>query len=91
MTAVDAVGFGSVRSERLRSLAEECQALSTERQRAIHGGPATALAGIGEASLVEYLYGEDDHRFPALAEVVDVAERIEAAIHGGVRYRVADR
>lgn len=31
-------------------------------------------------SLVEYLYGEDDHRFPALVEVADIAERIEATM-----------
>lgn len=77
---VEAVGFGSGREERLRELADDCQALSLERQRAIHGGPAPALAGIGEASLQEYLYGEADHRFPALVEIADVADRVGAEL-----------
>lgn len=80
--SVEAVGFGSGQADRLRDLAADCQALSAERQRSIHRRPVSQLSGIGEQSLVEYLYGECDHRFPALVEIADVAERIEAAIEG---------
>lgn len=77
--SVEAVGFGSGRTERLRELAAECEALAAERQRAIHRGPITRLSGVEDRSLIEFLYGDADHRFPALVEIADVAERVESA------------
>lgn len=80
--SVEAVGFGSGRKERLRELAAECDALAEERQRSIHHGPITRLSGVAERSIIEFLYGEADHQFPALVEIADVAERIKAALDG---------
>jgi len=57
-------------------LVADCEALAAERQDAIHSAPVSAHAGVDEESLVEYLYGDTDCRFPALAEIADVAERI---------------
>lgn len=78
--SVESVGFGSGRRDRLRVLASECEALAADRQRSIHHGPITRLSGVEERSIVEFLYGDADHRFPALVEVADVAERIESAL-----------
>lgn len=64
----------------LSGLAADCEALATERQQAIHSATASAHAGVEEASLAAYLYGDSECRFPALAEIADVARRIAAAI-----------
>jgi hypothetical protein len=67
------------RAETYDSLQEACEALAAERQRTIHRRPAPRISGIGERSLVAYLYDVADHQFPALIEIADVASRIERA------------
>lgn len=73
------------RTEALDSLRGACDALAAERQRTIHRRPAHRVSGIGDRSLVAYLYGVSDHRFPALVEIADVASQIDRARRDGRR------
>lgn len=68
------------RHSTLRELASRCQALAAERQRSVHEGPAPKIAGIGEQTLTTFLYEDRDYQFPALVEITDVAERVQASI-----------
>lgn len=72
------------RTDKLEPLVSACDALATERQETIHARPAPRISGIGDRSLVAYLYGELELQFPALAEIADIASRI-----GWLRDRLA--
>lgn len=72
-------GSGDGRTNALDDLHEMCETLAAERQRTIHRRPAPRISGIGDRSLVAYLYGVADHRFPALVEIADVASQIARA------------
>lgn len=74
---------GGHRAE-LEALAETCEAIAVERQSTIHERPTPRLSGIGQRSLVAYLYGANDHRFPALVEVANVAARIARILDGSI-------
>lgn len=69
------------RLDRLGSLADDSQALSVQRQRTLQRRPTPTISGIDDGSLVEYLYSHRDHRFPALVEITNMAERIESAMY----------
>lgn len=64
------------RSEKLERLRTDCDSLASKRQETIHQRPTAQIAGIGARSLVAYLYGDHDHRFPALREIAEVASGI---------------
>jgi hypothetical protein len=64
----------------LESLLESCEDLAADRQEDIHRRSSPRIAGIGERSLVAYLYGVREHKFPALVEIADVAAQINEAL-----------
>ena len=47
--------------------------------RYLPGNTDKRTLGDDDVAAIQYLYGDLDHRFPALVEIADVAERIEAA------------
>lgn len=53
-----------------------CGDLAERRQRLLHGRSASVISGIDDRSLTRYLYGNDDRRCPALADVADCLEAI---------------
>jgi len=65
---------------RLETLAKECQTLSVDRQETLHHRSAPYISGIGDRSLVAYLYHDCEHQFPALIEIADVAGRINSRL-----------
>lgn len=69
-----------VQVEQLETLADECQSISETRQETLHSRKASELSGIGETSLIAYLYEDHEYRFPALAEINEVSESIQRAI-----------
>lgn len=66
------------RAAKLNQLAGECQKLSTNRQQKLHHRVVSGVSGIGDESLVQFLYDDTEHRFPALVEIADVLSRIES-------------
>ncbi|WP_418286253.1 DUF7260 family protein [Halorubrum sp. DTA46] len=68
--------------ERLDDLEGECEELAAERQRALDDPPMTPDLGSGQdddRAFYSYLYGGGDGpRFPVLAQVSELAERVRA-------------
>ncbi len=70
------------REEELQALIDSCEKLAADRQQDIHRRAEPRISGIGERSLVAYLYGMRDHRFPALVEIADIASQIDQELSG---------
>jgi hypothetical protein len=68
--------YNEICPSNLDTLQSRCDTIACDRQSLIHDRLISSLSGVDEESLLKYLYGERDFRYPVLSEIVRCRRKI---------------